>query len=38
MCDLRIKIMLCRDDDLVDFFCFVADHIKWDNFSITYAD
>ena len=35
---LKVKIMLAEMMDLIDLTCFVADHMRWDNFSVTYVD
>ena len=35
---LEDKIMLCRDDGLSRFNLFAANHMRWDNFSVTYVD
>ena len=33
-----LKLCFAEMMNLVDFTCFIADHVKWDNFSVTYAD
>jgi len=37
---MSLKLNLCFVEmmDLVDLTCFVADHMNWDYFSVTYAD
>ena len=37
---MSLKLKLCFADvmDLVDLICFAADHMRWDNFFVTYAD
>ena len=35
---LKLKLCFVEMMDLVDLTCFVADHIRWDNFSVTYVD
>ena len=35
---LKLKLCFAEVMDLVDLICFAIDRMRWDNFSVTYAD